>query len=181
MAYIKTGNDHAGIRGLMDFRPETSNPLLELAEILLRQPSTMEPWERELIATYVSHRNKCNFCCNSHGALVNALNKDQPNLVDQVKEDFWSADISDKLKSLLHIAGKVQEAAYKVTQEDIDKAREAGATDTEIHDGVLIAAAFCMYNRYVDGMGAKEWDDAAMYDSRAEITALEGYFAKTHE
>jgi uncharacterized peroxidase-related enzyme len=179
MAFIDTGNDHAGIRGLMEFRPETSNPLLELAEILLRKPSTMEAWERELIATYVSHRNQCKFCCNSHGALVNVLREGEVDVVAQVKEDIWTAEISDKLKALLHIAAKVQEAAYTVTKEDIVKAREAGATDTEIHDGVLIAAAFCMYNRYVDGLGSKEWDDPNMYDTRAEITAFEGYFAPT--
>jgi len=69
-----------------------------------------------------------------------------------MKLDFESAAISDKLKALLAVAGKVQKGGKQVKSEDIARARQHGASDKEIHDTVLIAAAFCMYNRYVDGL-----------------------------
>ncbi|HEX3985673.1 MAG TPA: hypothetical protein VHX13_03600 [Acidobacteriaceae bacterium] len=81
----------------------------------------------------------------------------------QVKTDFESAPVSPKLKALLAIAGKVQQDGKRVTLDDIARAKAQGATDPEIHDTVLIAAAFCMYNRYVDGLGTWQPRDKSMY------------------
>ncbi len=119
---------------------------------MLRGESTLTSGERELIAAYVSHQNNCLFCHSSHGAAAaHHLGKDYA-LVDQVKNDYQSAAITNKLKALLGVAGKVQKGGRHVTPEDIEAARKEGATDVEIHDTVLIAAAFCMFNRYVDGL-----------------------------
>ena len=175
MAYIKEASDIPGIRGLFQYRPETGKPLGELAEILLVGQSTLEKWEREMIATYVSHLNECKFCTTVHGEVARELLPEQKDIVELVKEDYQSAPISDKLKALLTIATKVQEDAHKVLRADIDNARQAGATDMEIHDTVLIAAAFCMYNKYVDGMGCIEYQSMDVYRDRARITAEEGY------
>jgi len=136
-----------GIRGPMAFRPETSKPLNDLVEVLLRQANTLSQAERELIATYVSAQNNCHYCQSIHGAIAAAHLGGDEHLVHTVKHDFHSADISAKLKTLLTIAGKVQQDGKNVTTEDIDQARAQGATDLEIHDTILIAAAFCMYNR----------------------------------
>lgn len=167
--------DLPGIRGLMAFRPETAKPLNELVEVLLRGPSTLSPGERELIATLVSSRNNCHYCQSIHGAIAAAHLGDDENLVRSVKSDFSVAEISPKLKTLLAIAGKVQQDGKKVTPEDIDQARKEGATDLEIHDTVLIAAAFCMYNRYVDGLATVQPKDAELYRERGKLVAREGY------
>ncbi|HEV2445260.1 MAG TPA: peroxidase-related enzyme [Candidatus Sulfopaludibacter sp.] len=142
-----------GIRGAFAFRPETARPMNALVEILLQGPSTLSKGERELIATYVSSRNCTHYCHSIHGAIAAAHLGGNEALVKQVKVDFMQADISPKLKALLAIAGKVQQDGKLVTPADIEAARREGATDLEIHDTVLIAAAFCMYNRYVDGLG----------------------------
>ncbi|SCL57631.1 uncharacterized peroxidase-related enzyme [Micromonospora eburnea] len=142
-----------GITGLMRFRPETAEPLNALAEVLLRAPHSMSPGERELIAAYVSGRNECEFCCTSHSLFAAAQLDQGMTLVQQVRADPDSAPISSKLKALLRIAGAVQQSGRAVTAEMVESAREQGATDIEIHDTVLIAAAFCMFNRYVDGLG----------------------------
>ena len=164
-----------GIRGPMAFRPETSKPLNELVEVLLRHPNSLTPGERELIATYVSALNNCHYCQSIHGAIAAAhLNGDE-ELVQCVKTDFGSADISSKMKTLLAIAGKVQKDAKSVTTEDVAAARAEGATDIEIHDTVLIAAAFCMYNRYVDGLATWQPQDPAMYRTMGERLATSGY------
>jgi len=92
-----------------------------------------------------------------------------------VKTDWESAGISAKLKALLQIAGKVQLGGKHVTEEDIAAAREQGATDLEIHDTVLIAAAFCMANRYVDGLGTWAPADLNIYRGNAASIVANGY------
>ncbi len=170
-----------GIRGPMAFRPETAQPLNALAEILLHAPNSLTPGERELIATYTSSLNDCYFCQTVHGAIAAAhLNGDE-DLVRRVKADFQHADISDKLKALLVVAGKVQRGGKHVTVADIEAARAAGATDIEIHDTVLIAAAFCMYNRYVDGLATWQPEDEELYRQRGRKTAKEGYVTMSRE
>jgi uncharacterized peroxidase-related enzyme len=173
MAYIQLpiapelGREFPGIVGPMTFRPETAAPLNELVNILLRGESTLSPGERELIATHVSWRNDCFFCQSIHGAVAAAqLNHDEA-LVQHAKTDFLNAGISPKLKTLLNIAGKVQLGGKYVTEQDIAAAREQGATDREIHDTVLIAAVFCMCNRYVDGLGTWAPQDPDVYRARA--------------
>ncbi len=175
MSHIQLSSGLPGIRGLFAFRPETVKPLCELAEVLLHAPGTLTPGERELIATYVSSRNDCYYCQTSHGAIAAHHLDGNQQLVLDVKRDFEQAGISEKLKALLAIAGKVQTGGKSVQPEDIERARRQGATDQEIHDTVLIAAAFCMYNRYVDGLATWAPSDPAAYLERAAKVARDGY------
>jgi alkylhydroperoxidase family enzyme len=96
-------------------------------------------------------------------------------LIDKVKSNYATADIPEKLKALLAVAGKVQKGGKHVTADDIARARSAGATDREIHDTVLIAAAFCMFNRYVDGLGTWQPADPQAYREMGQRMAHEGY------
>jgi uncharacterized peroxidase-related enzyme len=175
MAHIQLKDDLPGIRGLFDFRPETANALCQLADVLLYQPNSLTPAERELIATYVSSLNDCFYCQTSHGSIAAYHLSGDESTVLQVKRDFADAAISEKLKALLAIAGKVQKGGKQVTVGDVERARQLGATDTEIHDTVLIAAAFCMYNRYVDGLGTWAPQDVEAYKPRAAAVAQGGY------
>ncbi len=175
MPHIKLPEGLPGIVGLFAFRPETAVPLRALAEVLLRGPSTLSSGERELIATYVSHRNDCYFCQTSHGAAAAHHLSGNERLIEDVKRDFEGAPVSAKLKALLAIAGKVQQGGKNVTPADVDRARRQGATDSEIHDTVLIAAAFCMYNRYVDGLGTWAPTDINLYRQMGARMADEGY------
>src|SRR5258706_4920778 len=166
MAHINLPEGLPGIRGPMAFRPETSKPLNELAEVLLRSENSLTRGERELIATYVSALNDCFFCQHAHGGIAqHYLQCDMP-FIDAVKEDFETTPISAKLKALLAIARSVQKGGKQVTPEQIARAKVLGATDIEIHDTVLIAAAFCMFNRYVDGLGTWAPEDREIYVQR---------------
>jgi uncharacterized peroxidase-related enzyme len=169
------GREFPGILGLMTFRPETAGPINELVNVLLRGESSLTRGERELIATHVSWRNDCYFCQSIHGAVAAAQLGNDEQLVHTVKTDWESAAISPKLKALLKIAGKVQLGGKHVTEEDVAAAREEGATDVEIHDTVLIAAAFCMANRYVDGLGTWAPADLNMYCGNAANIVAHGY------
>ncbi len=179
MPHITVPEGLPGIRGPMMFRPETAAPLNDLVDILLRGPNRLTLGERELIATYVSSQNDCRYCQTIHGAIAaHHLNGDEA-LVLNVKNDVAHAAISDKLKALLIIAGKTALGGRHVTEADVALARERGATDQEIHDTVLIAAVFCMCNRYVDGLATWAPDDPDFYRQRAAMIATNGYSAST--
>lgn len=182
MAHIELNNDLPGIRGLMAYRPETEAPLNFLAETLLRDDNnTLSRGERELIGAYVSYLNDCFFCQNVHGAMAGHYLGCDLQQIDGIKQDFKTSDISDKMKTLLSIAGSVQKGGKQVTETQIAAARENGATDTEIHDTVLIAAAFCMFNRYVDGLATWAPQDRSFYINRAPQRALEGYQSSVYK
>lgn len=154
MAHIALPDESLpGIVGLFNFRPETAAPLQLLAETLLRGESPLTSGERELIAAYVSHLNDCHFCHTSHASAAMAHLECDLSLIDDIKRGFQEIAVTPKLRALLNIAAKVQKSGREVTDEDVAAARAVGADDREIHDTVLIAAAFCMFNRYVDGLG----------------------------
>lgn len=175
MAHIELGTQSPGISGLFEFRPQTAAPLGFLAETLLRGDSSMSRGERELIAAYVSGLNDCSFCTGSHAAFAALQLPEGWDVVDGVLRDPASAPVSEKLRSLLVVAAQVQRGGLHVTTEAVSSARSAGATDVEIHDTVLIAAAFCMFNRYVDGLGTWAPEGREHYLPMAERIVAEGY------
>jgi uncharacterized peroxidase-related enzyme len=181
MAHIKVPDNLPGILGPMAISPESTKALRELAEVLLRGPNTLTPGEREIIATYVSSQNDCCFCQLSHGAAAAEHLGGNYELIDRIKQNFGTAEISEKLRALLAIAGKVQKGGKHVTGEDVERARQQGATDKEIQDTVLIAAAFCMYNRYVDGLGTWQPTDPKAYREMGRSMADVGYLKPNRE
>jgi uncharacterized peroxidase-related enzyme len=176
MAWIDFQNDLPGIRGPMVYRPDTGAILNDLAEALLHdENNSLSRGDREMIGAYVSSENDCFFCQNVHGAMAQHYYQSDMPFIDSIKKDFQQADISEKLKSLLAIAGSVQKGGKNVTEEQILAAKKTGATDREIHDTVLIAAAFSMFNRYVDGLNTWAPKDRQVYVERAAMRAAEGY------
>jgi uncharacterized peroxidase-related enzyme len=178
MAHIDLGLDetrHPGITGLLAYHRETGRPLEALVDALLVAPNSLSRGERELIAAYVSGLNECTFCRNAHSAFAAAqLDAGMP-LVEQVRADLDSAPVSPKLRTLLRIAAAVQQDGRAVTPELVDAARAEDATDLEVHDTVLIAATFCMLNRYVDGLGTLAPGDPALYEASAPGIVAGGY------
>ena len=175
MAHIDLPEGVPGIRSLVLFREDTGRHLYHLAHVLLREPSPLRPEERELIAAYVSSRNDCTFCSCSHAAAARELYGDNRWKVDEVLSNMKDATISPKMKALLNIASKVQKNGKEVTSEDISAARAEGADDREIHDTVLIAAAFSMFNRYVDGLATLTPTDPVAYEEMGKRMTTLGY------
>lgn len=196
MAHIELGNEFPGIRGLLAYRPETAAPLTGLCEVLLRGEHSLSRGERELIAAYVSRLNECDFCTNSHGACAAAQLPGGAAHVERVLAQAPEAGagdgargtadgltaggprgdgVSGKLAALLDIAALVRVSGRMVTEAAVAAAREQGASDAEIHDTVLIAAAFCMLNRYVDGLAAPTPDDPELYAAMADRLVKHGY------
>jgi len=163
-----------GITGLLEYRQDTAAPIRELTQVLMRGSSTLTEAERELIATIVSHRNECKFCETAHTAAADVL-LGEHTTCESIKHDISTAPVSDKMKKLLIIASQVQQSGKSVSKSAIQDAKDAGATDIEIHDTVLIAALFCLYNRYVDGLATVAPDDPAFYTSLGERLKNNGY------
>jgi uncharacterized peroxidase-related enzyme len=179
MAHINLQNEFPGILGPMHFSPETAKPLNELAEALLSSDSTLTKGEREIIAASVSYKNDCHFCHTSHAAVAVAHLNSGIELIDDIKAGLVETKVSPKLRALLQIAHQVQKGGKHVTAADIEAARNEGATDKEIHDTVLIAAAFCMYNRYVDGLATWAPQPNEAYLEIGQALATRGYVAMT--
>jgi uncharacterized peroxidase-related enzyme len=176
MAHINVPEGIPGIRSLVMFRPESGKHLYDLAQVLLRGgDSPLTEAERELIATHVSNRNNCMFCRDSHAAAARCLLGDGASIVDDVISDANTADVSPKMRALLHIAGKVQILGKEIKPDDIEAARTVGANDRDIHDTVLIAATFSMFNRYVDGLASLTPADPDAYAEMGERMATKGY------
>jgi uncharacterized peroxidase-related enzyme len=174
MPHIPLEEHLPGITGLLEYRQDTAAPIRELTQILLRGPSTLTEAERELIATVVSSGNECRFCTAAHTAAYELL-ANETETCELVKKDIRSAPVSDKLKSLLIIAALVQKSGKAVTADAIAEARANGATDLEIHDTVLIAALFSLYNRYVDGLATATPSDPAFYQQLGKRITTIGY------
>jgi uncharacterized peroxidase-related enzyme len=177
VAHIPLPEGVPGMRALLAFRPDIGPPLGALTDALLHAPNSLTKAERELIGAHVSALNACTFCRNSHAAIASCLLGDDDALVAAVLAGPEAAPITAKLKALLALAGRVQQSGRAVRAEDIARARDAGATDLEIHDTVLIAAVFCLFNRYVDGLAAWTPSDPDTYRQRARVTAAHGYAA----
>lgn len=174
MPYIPLEEHLPGITGLLEYRKDSAAPIRNLTQFLLRGPSILSEAERELIATIVSHRNQCKFCTTAHTAAADLL-LGEKNTTDEIKQDIKTAQISEKMKSLLVIASLVQQSGKYVTADVINNAKNAGATDLEIHDTVLIAALFCLYNRYVDGLATAMPEKPEYFQSLAERLVNHGY------
>ena len=175
MAYISVPEGEYGIRSLVMFRPDTGRQLYALVQALLRGDSPLLQAERELIAAFVSSRNGCRFCTESHAAAARFLFKEQKDIVDYVLDDYKKAPVNGKFRALLNVAAKVQVNGKEVTFEDISDARAHGAVDREIHDTVLIAATFSLFNRYVDGLASLTPSDRAEYDEMGARMGERGY------
>lgn len=174
MPYIPLEDHLPGITGLLEYRKDTAQPIRELTQFLLRGPSTLTEGERELIATVVSHKNQCTFCATAHTAAADVL-LGEGNTSAAVKNNIDTAPVSNKMKALLHIAAQVQEGGKNVTTDAVQKAKQEGATDVEIHDTVLIAALFCLYNRYVDGLATVTPSNPEFYQGLGQRLKDHGY------
>ena len=174
MPFIELEDHLPGITGLLEYSKASAQPIRDLTQFLLRGPSSLSTAERELIATVVSNGNECIFCTTAHTAAADLL-AGNAETSRQVKQDIDTAHVSDKMKALLHIALKTREGGKSVSIEAINTAKDAGASDIEIHDTVLIAALFCLYNRYVDGLGTSLPSDPNYYNILAGRLVDHGY------
>jgi uncharacterized peroxidase-related enzyme len=176
--------DVPGIGAAMRLTPGLGIHLRGLADELLVHDypgATLRRFEREMLATAVSAANDCFFCMDSHGAFATALLErhgatELTPLIDVVKGGA-SDGFDPKMRALLHIARTVRKDPLELTAEDVEAALRAGGTDADVQLAVLIASAFSMYNRLVDGLRARTPAATEAYHARAGEIADNGYSA----
>jgi len=176
--------EYPGILAAMMISPALAAPLRALADMLLVKPfagSTLNRADREMIATAVSAGNDCFYCMDTHGAFATALLQEHglsgstaEARTEALKSGRVSA-LSEKLQALIGVAMVVREHGRKLRSVDVESARDAGATDEDVQLAVLIASAFCMYNRMVDGLRARTPADVSAHYARAKQIAQFGY------
>jgi len=174
--------DVPGIRAAIQLTPALGSHLLGLADALLVDEypgATIERAEREMLAEAVSAANDCFFCMDSHGAHAAALLEKGGDtqllpLLDAIKLGSFD-EFSPKMRALIKIARTVGRAPRELTAADVAAALAAGATDADVQLAVLIASAFSMYNRMVDGFRAPTSADLEVYHPRAAQIAEHGY------
>ena len=175
MAHIPIDETLPGMRSLLAYHPAIAPVLTGLMRVMMRRKNGLQPGERELIAAYISNLNHCTSCENIHSAITCHLFELNELELNTIKKDFNAAAISNRLKALLSIVEKIQRGGSYVTALDIENAKSKGCTDREIHDTVLIAALFCMFNRYIDGLGLESHDTSETLNERGRHLAQEGY------
>jgi len=178
MAHVHLDGELPGITGLLASYPQTGGPLGILADALLQRDDDLSRAERELVAAFVSRGNDCEFCTGAHGAVARSYGDLDAELVGQVLAGHDLASVpglTPRLRALLTLAGQVRLGGQEVETSTVAQARDAGATDLAIHDTVLIAAAFCMFNRYVDGLRTAVPPDPSFYDLGADLIRRQGY------
>lgn len=171
MPHIPLPSHLPGITGLLEYRQDSAGPIRELTQVILRGPGTLSFAEREMIATVVSQANECRFCSAAHAAVTEVL-MGETETCELVRADFETAPVSEKMKGLLNIARLTQRGGRFVTEQAVERAKKAGATEMEIHDTVLIAALFCLYNKYVDGLATDLPDDPDYFRRLGERIAV---------
>ena len=174
MAYITLDETLPGMRSLLAYRPALAPSLTGLMQVMMRSDQGLKKGERELIASFVSGLNHCTICENIHSVVACNLLDLKVSELDHIKQYFYDSK-SDRLKALLTIAEKIQQSGQQVISKQIELAKNIGCTDQEIHDTVLIAALFCMFNRYIDGLGIQTSDTPETLSERGHHIALNGY------
>ena len=161
------------IMHLFAFKPDVTQHLRDFTHAVMRGPSPLTPAFRELIAAFVSTRNRCKFCSGSHIAVAAKLYEDE-SLVDAVVKDHQTAPISDAEKLLLSYLEKLTLSPASTAAEDVEALRAAGWSDEAVYDAVCVCAMFNFYNRWIEGSGVQDMPQRG-YQMSAERLATAGY------
>ncbi len=152
MPQLKSLPDPSHLSDLFSRYPDCVPPLMELTDIVLRAEGELSIGERELIATFVSGLNACDFCFQSHKAYALAFGIEE-RLIDELVQDIECAGVNEKLKPLLHYVKKLNDEPSRLTSADADAVYEAGWSEKALYEAVQVCALFNMMNRIVQGTG----------------------------
>lgn len=172
MPFLPSMPASASLLNLFQKFPDTSKPLIEFHEILLRGPSPFSECERELIAAYVSGLNRCRYCHGVHSATAEFLGV-PVGAIDSLIDDVETAQVSEKMRPVLRYARKLTRDPRSVSQADADAIFSAGWEETALYHTVAVTALFNFMNRLVEGMGIEL--DRAYVKPASERLAKSGY------
>ena len=167
------GVEYGRIWNLFAFQPDFTVHLARLTQGVLRQPATISPALRELIAAFTSYQNECAFCTQAHAAAAAELLGDE-TLVWAVLRDLEHSAIDDKTKHLLRFVGKMTKTLPAIGPDDIASLRKAGWDDEAIYFAVTTCALFNFYNRWITATGVPVMSVEA-HRQQGQTLAARGY------
>jgi uncharacterized peroxidase-related enzyme len=172
MPFLPSLSARASLLDVFKAFPETSKPLIQFHEVLLRGPSPFSEGERELIAAYVSRLNHCRYCQGVHTATAERLGV-PPGAVERLGEDIDLAPVSDRMKPVLRYVEKLTRAPGSITKSDAEAILTAGWDETALYHAAAVTALFNFMNRLVEGLGIEL--DPAYFEVASRRLAEHGY------
>ena len=172
MSFSKSLPEDAVLLDVFKAYPDTSRPLIDYHEALLRGPSSLSVAERELIAAFVSGLNGCSYCTGVHEATARAFDVDAETLAGLLA-DVDESQVDDRLKPILRYVRKLTLTPSRITDSDAEAVFAAGWDDRALHDAVSVCALFNLMNRLVEGLGITA--DQSYFDLAASRLSEHGY------
>jgi uncharacterized peroxidase-related enzyme len=167
------GAEYSKIWELFAFRPSFTTHLARFTQGVLRQPASISPGLRELVAAYTSYQNECGFCTKAHAATAAELLGDE-DLVWRALRDLEASPLEEKDKGLLRFVGKVTKNLPAIHGDDISALRSLGWDDEAIYYVVTTCALFNFYNRWITATGVPEMSDQS-HREQGKMLAARGY------
>ncbi|HEY0449917.1 carboxymuconolactone decarboxylase family protein [Actinophytocola sp.] len=158
MSYLSSLPDDAKLMNVFTLYPETSRPLLDYHEVLMRGPAPFSVAERELIAAYVSGVNSCGYCHGVHTVAAEVCGIER-GAIPAALDDLDAAPVEDKLRPVLRYVGKLTRSPSSITRADAEEVLGAGWDERALHYAVMVCALFNFMNRMVEGHGISAGPD----------------------
>jgi uncharacterized peroxidase-related enzyme len=165
--------DKANVPEILKLSPAAGVALIEMHEPLMRGPSPLSEGERELIATYVSGLNECQYCYGVHSETAKAYDDIPSDAVDKMMTDLDSAGLPENMIPILKFARKLTEKPSSVTDDDAKAVFDAGWSEKALHDAIMVTCCFNFMNRLLEGHGVH--GNAKMYAERGPMLKKYGY------
>jgi uncharacterized peroxidase-related enzyme len=168
MPFMKSLPEKANVREVFGLKPALRRSHAELGRVIMRGESELSPAEREVIAAYVSHLNKCEYCFGGHSRLAINLGAD-PAFFDGISDDVRALAISEKMKPILEFARILTIQPHTISQVNADAVYDAGWGEAALHDAILVICRFNFMNRLTLGHGLDP--DPENFEKRAASMA----------
>eukprot|EP00439_Symbiodinium_sp_Y106_P088726 s1_g1262.t1 len=172
MSHLEHTKKFKGVADVFLRDAELYGPMLKFIEAVMTRASALTVAEREIIASYVSHLNGCDFCVGVHHATLKAL-KTGDDILEQLTDGPRSSVIDERLKAILTFAEKLTKDPHGIGPSDFDPLRAAGWDDQAIEDAINVVSLFAYVNRLVDATGVKGSPD--YFVTVGDMLASQGY------
>ena len=167
------GTEYSKIWDLFAFQHDITIHMGRFTHGVLRQPASISPGIRELIAAYTSRLNECGFCTKAHAAAAAELLGDQ-DLVARVLRDPEQAPLDERTRVLLRFVRAITTNLPAVSGADVQRVRAAGWDDEAIYFAITTCALFNFYNRWITATGVPQMSDEA-HREQGRALAARGY------
>jgi len=173
MPHFEFLSENARVPELFAKVPRSGEPYIHMVQDAMRKEDCdLSLSQREVIATWVSALNGCQYCVTAHANVALELGADE-DLIRDIRERREIGRADAAFRALLELARAATSAPENLSEDDIRAARDAGWSEQAILDAMVVVGAFNMINRLVLAAGLELDDERARPEARA--LARDGY------